>query len=1015
MKVDTSSSPTRQPSTNKKRPVSSAVPREEEEPIRLTRPQKDPNKPEKPPKKPQRTPNSSNHNHDRHHDNAEAKEYSKLGYDDIELGTAVPAKTAETKPADRTSRTPKSTSNNIEKDKKDSKGDSNRVVSTASRFKGANPLQYLLWAHFMAYGSAAMCICMGIFAIAWTDAETYGCRIDGQLISSKFLFDSTGSCPTQYTRPSGEIVDVCCQFHSKSDLEGFAGMGALYLAYGIFILLYENVDFGYGLWYPNDTFFYRNRISLMGIIHFLVGVAGLSNYATCMPGGFLITTAVVTQYGVYRNESGDGGRETKKKNAAKAKAEAVDKSFAEKMKENWLWLISFNPITFYRRIYNEDKLSSYLWIGIYVLVNVLLFVYTLDVWYEIVEGMRNSLLDGSIEVTCLDLMCHVNRKAVKYGPVSLVAPLAKGAGVCLNLNCALLLLPVVRMLIKKLHNYGSSFSSKQQGNDILNRFFAHPLTRYLPLQKNIEFHKICAVVIFFLTWLHMICHFINLIVANNVTLRLFRFAGWDPTDWLTGAIATYAMFMIFSAAPDVVRFSKFEIFFRAHHFFVLFFLSLFLHGPTFFYWTAIPVFLYILERYMQGQRGNRPYLVVKAEYIAPVLALYFRPLNKEDFIFKEGQYLYLNCPAISASEWHPFTISSATDDLTTNPCRIHLETGEEVIEVPRPKNLPTGTKWNKYCLVSQDWQRMDPNDYLDKSETGYYDYISLHIKVHGLDEPHARTWTRKLKEYLELLSPGKKFPFYFSRRDGRGDMVIGRQYGPDGKTPILRVDGPHSAPAEHYANYGTLMLIGAGIGLTPCVSILTALTKYRWRKNFNPEILHFYWVIRQSEVESFQWLVHLLTENSYELKRARATNQIDRRYYCEINIYVTGVDNKKGLIEGQPLFRPKRILQSNQQVTPTFTADALYAQMLNPTVDSKGQIKKMKDGHPENRLQDVWVWNGRPHWDEIFKEMRDQRQHSDIGVCFCGAPAIGADLRTMCEKYSSVDEDCLFSLHKENF
>ena len=39
----------------------------------------------------------------------------------------------------------------------------------------------------------------------------------------------------------------------------------------------------------------------------------------------------------------------------------------------------------------------------------------------------------------------------------------------------------------------------------------------------------------------------------------------------------------------------------------------------------------------------------------------------------------------------------------------------------------------------------------------------------------------------------------------------------------------------------------------------------------------------------------------------------------------------------------------------------------------------------------------------------------DIGVCFCGAPVIGADLRGMCEKYSSVQEDCLFTLHKENF
>jgi ferredoxin-NADP reductase len=30
------------------------------------------------------------------------------------------------------------------------------------------------------------------------------------------------------------------------------------------------------------------------------------------------------------------------------------------------------------------------------------------------------------------------------------------------------------------------------------------------------------------------------------------------------------------------------------------------------------------------------------------------------------------------------------------------------------------------------------------------------------------------------------------------------------------------------------MIVGAGIGVTPCCAILTALLKYRWRKNFNP-------------------------------------------------------------------------------------------------------------------------------------------------------------------------------------
>ncbi len=949
----------------------------------------------------------------RHHHlkDEETKHDVELGHvtTDTETTTRTTSSTSAAEKSDRATSSNKSTPR--------AKSDSARA---SSRFKGAKPLQFGLWAHYLAYGAAAMTICMGIFSMLWTDARTYGCKVNGnESISPNYLYQN-GVCPTVYV-VGGKTKYICCDPDQKSSLEGYLEIGAFYFVYGIFTFLYENTSWGFGLWFPNDTFFYRNRISPIGIAHFLVGVAGLYNYATCLAGSFLVVTGLVYCYAALRNESGDGGREAAKKAAdaaAKAKARAEEensRTFSQRFSDGVWYVASWNPVSFYRRIYNEDKLSSYVWIGLYALANLLAFVVTLYTWYAAVDQQIYDLKHGTLSTDCNNTGCHVNRKIVRYGPLSYFAPWAKACGMCLNLNSALLLLPVVRLLLRKINNYGESFAKSQQQSDFFGKFFAHPMTRYIPLQKNIEFHKICAIAIFFYSWAHMIFHWLNLWQANDPTLRFFRYLKWNGTDYFTGALVTFAMFFIYSAAPDVVRMAKFEVFFNNHHFFILYYVAMFLHGPIFFYFTCIPVLLYIAERYLQYFRGNRPFVVVKVEWIEPVMALYFRPVFKEDFPFKEGQYLYLNCPWISPSEWHPFTISSAVDDLHFGP-RICLETGEEVVEVPRPKNLPHNAKWNKYCKVSQDPNAMDPNDYLDKSETGYNDFISLHIKVHGLEDPIAKSWTRKLKEYFELMSPGSKFPFYFSRRDNRGEITIGRQFGPDGKTPILCVDGPHSAPAEHYAHYGTLMLIGAGIGLTPCVSILTSLTKYRWKKNFNPELLHFYWIVRQNEVDSFQWLIHMLTDVSYELKRARLTGQIERRYYCEINIFITGVEKEKK--EVKPLYRPKKRFV-NANIPPTFTADELYSRMLNPTVTSKDMITKMKSttsgALQENRLQDVWVWNGRPNWDEIFAHMKEQRQHSDIGVCFCGAPVIGADLRSMCEKYSSAEEDCLFSLHKENF
>jgi hypothetical protein len=53
--------------------------------------------------------------------------------------------------------------------------------------------------------------------------------------------------------------------------------------------------------------------------------------------------------------------------------------------------------------------------------------------------------------------------------------------------------------------------------------------------------------------------------------------------------------------------------------------------------------------------------------------------------------------------------------------------GEEVYEVPKPANYPG--HWNKYCVMSKDWRKMQQHEYLDKSDTGYHDFVSVHIKV----------------------------------------------------------------------------------------------------------------------------------------------------------------------------------------------------------------------------------------------------------------------------------------------
>jgi hypothetical protein len=94
--------------------------------------------------------------------------------------------------------------------------------------------------------------------------------------------------------------------------------------------------------------------------------------------------------------------------------------------------------------------------------------------------------------------------------------------------------------------------------------------------------------------------------------RFFRLWRWDYTPYLTGAVVSTALLLIYSGAPNAVRLAKYEVFFRSHHAFIVFFLFLFLHGPVIFYWSCVPVLL-------PTQRGKVQFLLLKVEWISPVL------------------------------------------------------------------------------------------------------------------------------------------------------------------------------------------------------------------------------------------------------------------------------------------------------------------------------------------------------------------------------------------------------------
>eukprot|EP00511_Aplanochytrium_stocchinoi_P012236 CAMPEP_0204877332 /NCGR_PEP_ID=MMETSP1348-20121228/48134_1 /ASSEMBLY_ACC=CAM_ASM_000700 /TAXON_ID=215587 /ORGANISM="Aplanochytrium stocchinoi, Strain GSBS06" /LENGTH=331 /DNA_ID=CAMNT_0052034187 /DNA_START=540 /DNA_END=1535 /DNA_ORIENTATION=+ len=319
-------------------------------------------------------------------------------------------------------------------------------------------------------------------------------------------------------------------------------------------------------------------------------------------------------------------------------------------------------------------------------------------------------------------------------------------------------------------------------------------------------------------------------------------------------------------------------------------------------------------------------------------------------------------------------------------------------------------------------------------------YVSLHIRV---QEPGS--WTYRLKEYFRLIAGqgGDKpqDPFLANtlhHYDAAGNKKPGLHSGPDGK-PLLLIDGPYSSPTQVYSSYRDIILVGSGIGLTPSASILRSVLRHKWKKGYYPETIRFCWILRANEIDSFHWFIELLADLSERVASDRLSGAIDDSHYLELNIYVTGTDNSdldvstksprsKDAASGREKTGSTSISNREIHIDPNI----LRKKLLNPEIDSKDQPEvQIAETAAPNRMEDIWIWRGRPNWDTVFNSTQESiinrrkargdhialvQDESEVGVCFCGHPVIGKDLKKRCAKFTKTNDQMIkFTLNAEVF
>ncbi|KAJ4842286.1 hypothetical protein Tsubulata_028851, partial [Turnera subulata] len=267
---------------------------------------------------------------------------------------------------------------------------------------------------------------------------------------------------------------------------------------------------------------------------------------------------------------------------------------------------------------------------------------------------------------------------------------AKGAAETLKFNMALILLPVCRNTITWLRSRTK-------------------LGVVVPFDDNINFHKVIAFGIAIGVGLHagahLTCDFPRLLHATDEEYKPMRqyFGDKRPDDywWFvkgtegwTGVVMVVLMATAYFLAQPWFRRNRlalpktlkkltgFNAFWYSHHLFVIVYVLFIIHGyflylskkwekKTTWMYLTVPMSLYACERLIRVLRsGSRTVRILKvAVYPGNVLALHMS--TPQGFKYTSGQYVFVNCPAVSPFQWHPFSITSAPGD---DYLSIHIRT-----------------------------------------------------------------------------------------------------------------------------------------------------------------------------------------------------------------------------------------------------------------------------------------------------------------------------------------------------
>jgi len=532
---------------------------------------------------------------------------------------------------------------------------------------------------------------------------------------------------------------------------------------------------------------------------------------------------------------------------------------------------------------------------------------------------------------------------------------AKAAGTVIDLNACCMLISVCRTFIRYLYNMITL-------GETTFAIFLRGVFQFIPLDKNLQWHKFMAAIVFAMTWAHVAAHLFNYGLVKELVDEDF-----GSQIFITGVLLIILTHVIFCTSFEIVRMNKFEFFWYTHHLFIFYFVFNLFHGrnfwgPNFWKYFLIPGSAYIAERLLREHRSRQPIGIVSVTHMktkkAEVFAL---ELEKKGALseFRDGQYAFLKCMAVSEYQWHPFTIASAPEQKTA---------------------------------------------------------------VFMIRRTGETTWTGRTQDYLKALGPKGKAYHKHEMRAADGTFVP-RTIGPDGDQ-IICVDGPYAAPTQHCVEYYAAIIVGGGIGVTPLRATLQSLVHYKFKHDLGqsfPNYGYFHWGLRWADLPTYSFMFRTFREVQDEWANLTSLEKdLEERKGFEFHLWITKqpdtippftMPNTDEYSRWGPEFESPEARKgtaagkSNVQSIKTFKKSGYV----------EADFFQAAWSGEECRVGNFFFHRGRARWDEIFTEVKNRHSGAcnKVAVPICGPKALGNSLKEKCAQYTN--EDFEFILHRENF